>query len=299
VRVLVDADGLVYAAGFASQVTDYDVAVLDCDGEMVDRIQVHTLDEVEAFRADVQSNLDDVAVDVKPIVAEQPIGVALGNTKRMLNKIRDRAREIGGQPIESFDLWLTGGVNYRDAYAKVRPYKGNRIDASRPVYYQEIREYLADRWEAQTTDGCEADDMVTIMSHTLEHDPARVMIVSADKDLATVPGLLYNWRSDTHELISRRQARTNFYRQMITGDATDNVMGVYKSGPTRAEKIIAPQMSRVEQARVVYAEFHASMSRAGCPYADRSAEDVMLETGILLHMQRTPGEIWKIPEGVL
>jgi hypothetical protein len=100
-------------------------------------------------------------------------------------------------------------------------------------------------------------------------------------------------------IISPEQARLNFYRQMLTGDTTDNVLGCYKTGAKSAAVLVTASQTEIESAQAVLDEFRASVKRKGCPYAEtHRPEEAMMETGILLHMQRRPGEIWRIPEGV-
>jgi len=294
-RILVDADSIVYTVGFASQTSDYDVHVFDADGELADRTQVQGLDELGALTSQLP---EGYTLEHEPLVTESPLEHALGSTKKTLHSIEDALREHGIPLSTPLDLFLTGKGNYRDQYAKVRGYKANRKDAPRPVHYDAIREYLIRQWGATVVSGIEADDAVATIANTYDYDPEQVCIVSCDKDLTTVPGRLYNFRRRTMVVLSEAEARGNFYRQMITGDVTDNVMGVYKSGPKAAAGIVDDRETERSQAQKVLTEFDYSRSRKGCPYADRDARDVMTETGILLHMQRTPGEIWAIPEGV-
>lgn len=242
-------------------------------------------------------------MEVDPLVTEAPLEHALGSTKRTLLSIEHALRVDHGLSFDRMDLFLTGKRNYRDDYARIRPYKGNRDKVARPVHYEAIRAYLCNRWGAQVVDGIEADDAVATIAHCYDYDPDRVCIVSPDKDLATVPGRLYNFRKrgrrDAMRILTPDQARVNFYRQMLTGDPTDNVLGCYKTGAASAAKIVTASQTEIESAQAVLDEFRESVKRKGCPYAEtHRPEEAMMETGVLLHMQRRPGEIWRIPEGV-
>ena len=294
-KVLVDADSLVYLVGFAGQTSDYNVTILEKrDGEtlLVDMLTVHGLDEVGAIESQLQ---EGQWIEKEHFVTEEPLAHTLASCKRSLLAIRDAIYLEHKIPVTSFDLYLTGTGNHRDDYAQVRGYKANRIGTPRPVHYAAIRKYLIDTWNATVVDGCEADDIVSILAAGYEYDPDKVMIVSCDKDLTTVPGRLYNFRRRTMRVLTANEARLNFYRQMIVGDPTDNVIGVYGFGKKYAETAITASMDETQMAQAVYEAFERSLSRVGCPYADRSALDVMTETGILLHMQRKPGEIWTPP----
>jgi 5'-3' exonuclease len=62
------------------------------------------------------------------------------------------------------------------------------------------------------------------------------VIVSVDKDMKTIPGLLL--AGDTLELITKTQADKNFMAMTIAGDATDGVPGIKGLGMVSATKIL-------------------------------------------------------------
>lgn len=302
-KVVVDADGLVYRVGFASQSSDYRVTVLNEADEVQDVIVVSGLEEVRALEAELR---DGERVELDHLVTEEPLENALGSTKRTLLSIEHALRVKHNLSFDRMDLFLTGSENYRDQYARIRPYKGNRAKVSRPVHYEAIRAYLINRWGATVVEGIEADDAVATLAAAHDYDPERVCIVSPDKDLTTVPGRLYSpFRKgkkvplDAMRILTPDQARVNFYRQMLVGDTTDNVLGCFKVGPKLAGTVVTMSQTEVESAQAVLDQFRASVLRPDCPYRDtHRPEEAMMETGILLHMQRKPGEIWRIPDGV-
>lgn len=291
-KVVLDSDGLVYLVGFSCQSSDYRVTVLDDKDEVQDVLIVSGLGEVRALESQLK---EGERIETDPLTTEEPLEHALGSTKRSLLAIEHALRVEHGLSFLKMELFLTGTGNYRDEYAKIRGYKANRAGVPRPVHYEAIRSYMITRWGATVVDGIEADDAVATIAHAHQYDPEKVCIVSPDKDLLTVPGRLYNSRTRKMRIISPDDARLAFYRQMLTGDVTDNVLGCFRCGEKSAEKIVVQSQTEVESAEAVLQEFEASLKRAGCPYADRTARDVMRETGILLHMQRTPGEIWELP----
>lgn len=296
--VLVDSDAIVYSVGFAGQSSDYDCVILNGPKDaplLVERIQVKGLDEVGALEAQLG---EGEWLEKEHIITEEPLVNVLANVKRSLLAIEHALRVEHKLTFDRLHVFLTGKGNHRDAYAKVRGYKANRLDTPRPVHYEAIREYMIRRWDAQVVDGCEADDAVATIAAAHAYDPERVCIVSMDKDLTTVPGRLYNNKRREMKIISPADARLNFYRQMLTGDPVDNVPGCFRTGKRAAESLVTQSMTETEMASSVLAEFTASILRKGCSYADRDPRDVMTEMGILLHMQRRPGEIWQIPEGV-
>ncbi len=289
-RILFDADSMVYGCGFAAQKTVYDW--IASDGTEV-------LEGVSQSREDmaaVEAMLPDgwKMETVVALAEPEPVENALALVKRQILRIENKL-DSDGYLFDKLELFITGKGNHRDAIAKVRPYKGNRVNMEKPLHYAAIRRYLMSRWDARKIDGWEADDEVAMQSALEGHDPSAVIIVSQDKDLRTVPGLLYNYRHDKYELITPKGALVNFYRQMLMGDATDNIVGCFKVGEKKAEAIITEELTEEEMYAAVLDEFDASLKRKGCPYEGRTAEDVVLEMGQLLHMCRAKGDLWKPP----
>lgn len=287
-RILFDADSMVYGCGFAAQKTVYDYVLASEDGsELVEGIAT-SRDELAA----TASMLPEGWTITHNSVAEaEPLENALALCKRQLVRVMEKL-DADGYEYEELELFLTGKGNFRDTIAKVKPYKGNRLLMEKPLHYQSIRRYLQNRWGAMVINGWEADDEVAMQAHVHDYDPEQVMIVSQDKDLRTVPGLLFNYRRNTYELITQKGALVNFYRQILTGDQTDNIVGCYRTGETGAKKLVTEDMTEKEMYYSVLEEFRRSRDRKGCPYADMVIEDVVLEFGRLLHMARTPGQTY-------
>lgn len=253
-RVLVDSDVMAYACGFASQGKN----------------------------------------EAGEIIAE-PVANALALAKTSLTAIYEEVNAWLGQSgerVDHLELYLTGKGNFREQIATIRGYKANRIGKPKPVHFQAIRDYLVNHWGATVVNGMEADDALAIEACKEGYDADRVMIASVDKDLKTVPGLLYSFKKKEAELITEQEALVNFYRQMVTGDSSDNILGVYKAGKKAAEEI-TEDMLPIELWNVVLTMFKASTGKPGCPYTDPLA--AAIETGRLLHLLREPNEVWSPP----
>lgn len=75
--------------------------------------------------------------------------------------------------------------------------------------------------------GIEADDALAIANKYLTDRGIHNVIVTFDKDLMQVPGLHYNpYKSDSVFEVDGLQGFKNLWRQVITGDITDNIPGV-------------------------------------------------------------------------
>ena len=145
---LIDLDILTYRCGFAAQHNEYTYA--DGSGGTFR----YKKDMKEAVG---KENYDEAQVTKELIV--EPVEFALGNVKTALNSI------LASLGTESYIGYLTGKGNWRDDFAKIRKYKGNRDEAHKPVHYAAIREYLINHWDAIVVEGEEADDAIA-----REHD---------------------------------------------------------------------------------------------------------------------------------
>lgn len=116
-------------------------------------------------------------------------------------------------------------------------YKQNRASAERPEYLYDLKEWFAEDYEVAIRPRMEADDVMGIMS-TEPHEGERI-IVSADKDMQTIPGLLFNPNKDTKvRRITPEFAERFMLWQALTGDATDGYKGCPGAGPKAADAII-------------------------------------------------------------
>lgn len=138
--------------------------------------------------------------------------------------------------------------NFRE---KVWPrYKQNRAGTTRPVHLYDLKEWLASEFTAEMRPRLEADDVMGILS-TEPHEGERI-IVSADKDMQTVPGLLFNPNKDTEvRTITPEQAERFMLWQALTGDQTDGYPGCPGCGPKAATDILDYNMAYVQHTRQI------------------------------------------------
>lgn len=184
--------------------------------------------------------------------------------------------------------YLTGSDNFRFDVAKTYPYKGNRKETEKPKWLADSREYMQDKYGFGVTVGCETDDKLAEEA-TSYYDPDAYVIASLDKDMFTIPGYKFNWRKGTFEYSTKHDALKFFYTQLLTGDTADNIVGLYRVGPRKAEKILDGALSEVEMYTRVLKAYSESPTLVGDP------EERIVENGRLLHLCRYEGEIWKPP----
>lgn len=179
--------------------------------------------------------------------------------------------------VMEFEFYLTGKTNFRNDIAVTRTYKGNR-KSEKPVHLQALRNHLVEVWGAVVSEGNEADDILAIRQTELGDDS---IIISLDKDLDMVKGWHYNFVKRDKYYITAEQGMLNFYTQILTGDKVDNIQGVYRCGPKKAEKILQDCKTELDMWEAVV-EAHGSEERA-------------LEDARLLWMQTKEGELWLPP----
>lgn len=117
-------------------------------------------------------------------------------------------------------------------------YKGNRKGKSKPVGYYKLLEYVEDTFDTLEFPKLEGDDLLGILGSHGTYKGKEVVILSWDKDLATIPGKYID--GDTMELKEQSQYEADrfFMYQAITGDTTDNFKGCKGIGGVRAERLL-------------------------------------------------------------
>jgi 5'-3' exonuclease len=149
---------------------------------------------------------------------------------------------------KEYKLYLTGSNNFRK---KINPeYKANRKNKPLPQYLNLLREYLVSDWKAEVTDGYEADDAIGIAAH--QGGEANVIICSYDKDLNQLAGTHFDWYKNDTYYVSELNGIRHFYKQMLIGDRSDNIIGVPKIGKVRANKLLNHINTEPEMVDIVY-----------------------------------------------
>jgi DNA polymerase-1 len=114
-------------------------------------------------------------------------------------------------------------------------YKANRKGKRKPVCYKAVTSWVEDQFKTETWAGLEADDVMGILS-TGSTISDETVIVSEDKDMKTIPGLL--WRSGEMLSITEEEADYNHLYQTLVGDSTDGYPGVRGIGDKRATELL-------------------------------------------------------------
>lgn len=123
-------------------------------------------------------------------------------------------------------------------------YKSKRDPSKKPQYLQQLKDWFKDSYETYQRPRLEADDCMGILSTHPTLIKGEKIIVSEDKDMQTIPGLLFNPRKDrVPRKISQLMADRFHMTQTITGDTTDGYPGAPGVGP-RSDEVQAIQTAR-------------------------------------------------------
>lgn len=184
--------------------------------------------------------------------------------------------------VDSWKLYLTGKNNFRVALATTAVYKGNRT-APKPEHLPALRQHMVKEWDAEVVDGQEADDKVAIEATRLGDNG---IIVTLDKDINQVSGWHYNFVKKEGYYITPQEGLVNFYRQILTGDSSDNIIGIKGVGPIKAAKML----EECEDASSMYQR---------CVEAYEGNEERVIENARLLWLRRYEDEpLWSPPERI-
>lgn len=197
---------------------------------------------------------------------------------------------------EEGHIYLTESKsNFRIAEAsEAYPYKGNRPEEEKPELLSDIKQWMIEEYDAELQQGQEADDALSIAACTLGHG-----IATIDKDLDGCPGWHYNWAKNNIYYVTEEEANRFFYTQMLTGDSTDNIPGLFKrTGKKAMAKVKEPLAELTDPADMYAYVKEVYMDAVAEKKMLSDEEDVtrwLLSQGRCLWMRRAEGELWDAP----
>jgi len=147
--------------------------------------------------------------------------------------IEELADSLGATDVV---ICLTDSENFRTA---IWPqYKGNRKGTRKPANLSPLKAHFRDNHKTYQRPGLEADDCMGILATHPTLIPGERVIVSEDKDMQTIPGLLFNPAKDeAPRKISKLQADLFHMWQTIVGDQSDGYPGAKGVGERSPEAL--------------------------------------------------------------
>ena len=100
-----------------------------------------------------------------------------------------------------------------------------------------------------------------------------------------IPCRHFNFNKKEWTTVDEWSGNKFFYTQILTGDAADNIKGIYGIGPVKAKRLLA-ECDTVE-----------SLWKA-CVKAYDGDTDRVIENARLLWLRREKGELWQPPVSV-
>lgn len=299
--LIIDSDPIVYRSGFAAESISYVVIAVTKDGYGVRHFDPEQGKSAnDKLKAWIVENPDAEILEKEKVVKAEPVSHALEIVRSSLASISAEVAEQFKSSALGQKLILSGSTNWRNKVATLLPYKGNRDPSHKPVHYKAIRDYLVSAHSAVVTEDREADDAVATHAAYLRHEgDTAYCVASIDKDLDQIPGHHYDYLKKVFYYIDAESAARSFWQQVLSGDSTDNIGGVWKLGPKKAQALVADWYAQGLSPQCIWEavvdEYAGSYSKMKCPYADKSPHDVALENARLLYLQQKPDELWQPP----
>jgi hypothetical protein len=200
------------------------------------------------------------------------------------SKVDDLMDYILGETLmfpdpSDYRVFLTGSGNFRYDIAKSFPYKGNRSGVEKPIHLSVTRERLVSKWGAVVSEGEEADDLIAIAATNYGPD---TVVASIDKDMLQIPCKHFNFTTGVWTTVTEFEGLRFFYKQILTGDRADNIMGLYRVGPVKAEKMLQEYDTEAELWDAVLKAYDGDFDR-------------VVENARLLWLRRKEGQLWQPP----
>ena len=176
------------------------------------------------------------------------------------NKVSEIIKNVGADSWELYiEEWRQDKRLFRNkmhglstGFTKHEGYKGNRKGMERPHLLAPAKQHLVNRWGATSVIGFESEDVVIRRAYEVLADNNIPIVCAIDKDLLQHPLQFYNYNKKEYTTISKEQAVLNRYRQVCSGDPTDNIPGIPGIGAKKAEAAIQDHETALEDAVAFY-----------------------------------------------
>ena len=144
------------------------------------------------------------------------------------------------EKLEADDIILAFSPARNFRYRVYPSYKSNRKGKRKPVCYVPLKQYALDNYKSFQRPDIEGDDVMGILATSPLIVKGEKVVVSLDKDLKTIPGLICDMRDPiTIKEVSEADANYQHMYQTLIGDTSDGYPGCPGIGPKSAEKLLA------------------------------------------------------------
>lgn len=172
-------------------------------------------------------------------------------------------------------------VDYKRSLAR------EKSRSNKPEWFDDLKSSIAKDYSGvELSYGCESDDLVRIWATECDkHNKPRV-VVSIDKDLDCIAGIHLNPRSGLIYEIEEDWADNHYWKQILMGDATDNIPGIAGIGKVKADAILSFAKDHEERKAVVCQAYYKKYEEEGYSY--------LVTNGRLIHIWRFINDHFKM-----
>ena len=162
------------------------------------------------------------------IIAQSNFSKVLKIFEREIKKVKTAMMD------DEIILYFSSTENFRK---KIYPdYKGHR-NRRKPLGYRRLVNHCRDNYNFVCRKGLEADDAIGIDATNPKYASLDNIVVSPDKDMRQIPGVLWNLTDDVEE-ITKEDGDTWHLIQSLAGDPTDGYAGCPGIGVKRASDLL-------------------------------------------------------------
>ena len=170
------------------------------------------------------------------IIAQSNFSNVLKIFEREIKKVKTAMMD------DEIILYFSSTENFRK---KIYPdYKGHR-NRRKPLGYRKLVNHCRDNYNFVCRKGLEADDSIGIDATNPKYASLDNIVVSPDKDMKQIPGVLWNLTDDVEE-ITKEDGDTWHLIQSLAGDPTDGYAGCPGIGVKRASDLLNKHDSKWE-----------------------------------------------------
>ena len=159
---------------------------------------------------------------------------------------------------------------------------------NRAEHFEELKEWFCQHPNSVVAHGFEADDLIRIWALEAARDGDPYIVCTIDKDLDCIPGKHFKPGRDEYYEVDEESADTHYWRQILMGDAVDNIPGLSKVGPVKANKILEGCDNNNKRKAAVINAYKQHYGDQWKPY--------LLANGRLIHIWRHINDHFQIKE---
>ena len=300
-KALIDLDPVAYAAAAMCETSRFKITLngnwlSEIEGGITDVYNSFGVKDYKEWDILLEKN-PDIAIE-KLVTSDSDDNSMYHTLKAQIKRI---IKTTGAGSMKLYLTQGDVNFRVTEGIATVKKYKGNRSPDAKPQRLAEAREYMISEFGAVIADGMEADDALSIDHHEAweramekaqkavdvgnaftQEEIAMTMtdtvLVTIDKDIKMRAGKFLNPDQDLGveeiypmgklSLVQKSSSKQlkfeglkGFYAQLLLGDTTDNIPGVYFCGDVRVDLILRGCNTEEELFKAVLLETYEGFLR--------------------------------------